>query len=532
MKKLIKIWNEEYSRLQSAVQIPAWPQYLLLSVIVAVVLIIRVISIDTPAMSWTAWKEIDYLYISQNYLNNGFNFFRPEVSWPAELPHVTEMELPFVPYISALLYKVFGYSIYTARSVTLVAFVLLVIYVFKLTKRELGAFTGLLSAFAAGIIPLYHPYSRYLFTEPSMLAMSVVSLYYLAEWVDYERKRDWFLAVLSLSLTFSLKLESLYILIPIAYIAFRKYKNQYQEYKGVVSLLLVSLIVPILWYSYAYYLETVGAHLFGIFRGHNKSQMFTMLTDIRWYRTMAGRIINGILGGVIGLLLFVIGFGGAALLRRGGLFFAYLISVGIYYILVAEGHIDAPYRQMSMIPAASVYIGLGAQYIAISFLALLAYFIKQIELQDKKRWIVIGLSIIMVGLIPLQKFQLIFPPDEAAHLDRWQIAQKIRNVSDDNSKLIAIGEYSKHVGGYDLSSVLYYYTGLQGWTLTPDEWKLAVVNELREKGATHLVSLLPYGYPYDFVYLPEESNTQFIEQMRENFPVLEENQDQIVFDLR
>jgi hypothetical protein len=532
MKKIIANWKETSKHFQTATQIPDRLQYITLALILAVIAIVRILMINTPSLTWTAWKEIDYLYISQNFLQNGFNFFQPEVSWPAEPPHVTEMELPLVPYMTAMLYAVFGVQEYSARAVTLIAFILMIIYVFRLAKRELGALVGLLAALAAGIIPLYHPFGRFLFTEPMMIAMSVVSLYYTAEWVDYERRRDWFLAWLSISLTFSLKLESLYLLLPIGWIAYRKYRFHFRNYLRFASLILLSLILPILWYAYAYYLESVGAHLFGIFRGHDKSQTLTMLTDLRWYRTMAGRVINGILGGLYGLLLFGLGLTGALIFRKAGLFFAYLIAIGIYFILVAEGNVDAPYRQMSMIPVASVFIGLGAQYIVIAILSLLRTIGRSIEIQKRHQIMLLVASLIIVSLLPVQRYDNIIDKDGPVHWDRWELGEEIKKITDKSSKLIVVGEYSKHVGGYDLSPVLYYYTGLQGWSLTPEAWTLDRIQALRERGATHLVFVLPYGYPYDFIYLPEESNESFIQQVRSTYPLLFENQDQLVFDLR
>jgi hypothetical protein len=88
------------------------------------------------------------------------------------------------------------------------------------------------------------------------------------------------------------------------------------------------------------------------------------------------------------------------------------------------------------------------------------------------------------------------------------------------------------VGGYDLSPVLFYYSDLQGWSLTPEKWNAASIEELRVKGATHLVFILPYGYPYDFIYLPEEPVDPFIEEMRAKYPVIYEFQDRLVLDLR
>lgn len=532
MDNISQYWNKANKKFLSTISLSVSGGQIILILITVVILVIRISAINSPSLKWTAWKEIDYLYISQSYLNQGFNFLRPEVGWPAEPPRVTEMELPLVPFLAALLYKVVGYNVYSARLITLIAFLLIIIYTYKLVKRELGEFPAITAALAAGIIPLYNPFNRFLFTEPLMIASSVASLYYLAEWVDNQRRSEWLQAFIMLTLAFSLKIETLYLLLPIFWIAFRKYNFQISRYKDFVLLISLTFIIPLIWYSYAYYLEMTGAHLFGIFRGHDKSQTISMLTDLRWYRTMAGRIINGIAGGIIGSCLFIIGFLSSTWFRKGGLFFAYLAAIIAYFALVAEGQIDAPYRQMTIIPAMSVYIALGTQFIAVSLLAPLD--IPQnlgTGLSQQRMYLLLSCMLI-ISLVPIQKYKSIIAEDGPVHWDRWLIAEEINKIADDESKLVVLGEYSKHVGGYDLGPVLYFYTNLQGWTLTPKDWNLDYIDSLRQKGAHLLVVLLPYGYPYEFIYLPESSPQEFIESMKAKYPIMYENQDQLILNLR
>ena len=532
MDRLRKSWGLAAAQMETVTSLSPKTVRAILSVIVIGIAIFRLMTISTPSLEWTSWKEIDYLTISQNYWENGLNFLQPEVTWPAEPPRVTEMELPLVPYTSALLYQIFGYGPLSARAVTLFASLLLMVYVYKLARREFNPFLGLLAALAAGVLPLYHPFSRLLFTEPLMIAMSVVSIYYLAEWVDNQNRRNWILVVLSLSLTFSLKLETLYLLLPLTWIVFRKYQWKVGQYWRYILLILISLILPVIWYSYAYYLETTGAHLFGIFKGHNKSQFSTLLLDLRWYRTMAGRVINGILGGIYGFGLFAVGLLAMLWRRKGSLFFAYFLAVAIYFGLIAEGQIDAPYRQLPIIPAMSVFVAFGVQTVTISIMAFIDMVRSSPTTSKSISLLTISASFLLVLLIPFQRLDEVLTTDLPAHADRWELAQEIKKTADANSKLVVVGEYSKHVGGYDLSPALFYYSDLQGWSLTADKWNPSYIDELRGKGATHLVFILPYGYPYDFIYLPEVPVEPFIQEMKLNYPVLYENQDQLVLDLR
>jgi hypothetical protein len=303
------------------------------------------------------------------------------------------------------------------------------------------------------------------------------------------------------------------------------------QYWKFVILVIVSLILPVIWYAYAYYLETTGAHLFGIFKGHDKSQFTTLLLDFRWYRTMAGRVINGITGGLYGFGLFGLGFLFLLLNRKGSLVFAYFLAVAIYFGLIAEGQIDAPYRQMPIIPSISIFVAFGVQTLILLLLTFMDIIKRSISSRTASTWTLTA-SFLIVLLIPFQRLDEVLIADSPAHADRWSLAQEIKKTADSNSKLIVVGEYSKHVGGYDLSPVLFYYSNLQGWNLTPEEWTADYIKELRKKGATHLVFILPYGYPYDFIYLPEEPVEPFIQEMRAKYPVLYEYNDQLVLDLR
>ena len=186
---------------------------------------------------------------------------------------------------------------------------------------------------------------------------------------------------------------------------------------------------------------------------------------------------------------------------------------------------DAPYRQLPLIPSAAIFVALGAQALIVALSSVWKFI-------SANRTLLVALPFVLTMFIPVPALNDVFAPDAPAHADRWQFATEIKKYSDENSKLVVLGEYSKHVGGYDLSPVLYYYSGLQGWTLKPEQWSVDYVESLRQKGATHFAVILPYGYPYDFVYLPEASYDAFVAEMRARYPVLYEYQDQLLLDLR
>ncbi len=344
--------------------LPRRAQHVVLALIVLCTLVVRLDRIDAPALDRTQWKEIDYLMISQGYLERGFQFLTPEIGWPAEEPRATAMELPLVPYASALLYAAFGVEPLPARATTLVSFLVLTVYVFLLVRRELGSAAGLLAAAVSAFAGLRHPFGHLQFSEPPMLACSVIAIHHMAQWMDGGRWRDAAVSCAAFSLAVALKLEPLYLGLPLAYLVWRRFGATPAAAGRFTGYVVAALVLPVLWFSHAYHLATSSIDVFGVFGGslgggHDKFQTLTMLTSASWHREMLSRMHSHLLSGWAELLVAVLGAGALVWLRQGGLILVYLATIGLYCAIVAEGHLDAPYRQLAFIPPLSACVAVG-----------------------------------------------------------------------------------------------------------------------------------------------------------------------------
>ena len=531
MKKLFDCWRAALAESLTAQSVSPRLQKILVGLVLLAALVVRVVAMDAPMLDRTNWKEIDYLAVSSNYREHGYNFFRPEITWPAEPPRATAMELPVVPYLASLLYALFGFNVYSARLVTLLSFLVMSVYVFRLTKRELGPLVGLSAMTASLVMPLYHEFGHTLFSDPAMLAASVAALFYFAEWVDRGRRLDWVLAVVSFSLAVALKLEPLYLLLPLLWIACRKNGWKLKRYGGFIAFVACSMLLPLAWYAYAYFLARTSIDVFGVFGGqstaggHNKFQTVKMLSSSAWYRTMYERVAWDILGGRPGLLLCMAGMAAAAILRRGGLFFFYLLAVCVYFALVAEGQLDAPYRQLAIIPALSVFVGFGAVALMTLPSALrMTLEAKPLAARRRRAQLVLAASLVLLVVSAVRQRNVIFrDPTVPAEPVRWALAEVIRRNAAPGSLLVTAGEYSIHVGGNDLSPLIYYYSGLQGWTLERPGWTKERVEELVQKGATHFVAT-------DMQREPDAD--PFLRELKSRYKILYEDQRGLILDLR
>ena len=501
-------------------------QAILLGLILASCFAVRLWTIGAPAVDRTAWKEIDYIYISQNYWKHGFQFLYPEIGWPAEPPRYTAMELPLAPYLAACLYAVRGFDAFSVRFVPLVAYLITTFYVFLLARREVGAPVGLLAALVAAVLPLHHYFGRFLQSEPLVLATSVMCLYHFVRWHDTGGRRHWLTAWAGFSLAISLKLTPLYLVLPLAHAAVRHDGRSAKAACSVAIFVGASLLLPLAWYGWAHHLAHAYLDIFGIFGGkaggHDKFQTFTMLSSLDWHYTIAARVYR-LLGGTAGVALALIGMITAARARIGGLFWSYLAAIVLYTIIVAEGHLDAPYRQLTLVPPTSVFLAIGAVRIASWLAAMVRGLWPHTHPNSVWPGSLFLPAACLILIIPVVHYPRIFrAPQKPCHRGEWQFAQTIRRQCNPGSKLITVGEYTIHKGGNDLSPVLYYYAGLPGWTLQRGQWDTGLVEELIRRGATHLAA----------THLGREPEAlPFIEEMGSTYRVLYERKGRLLIQL-
>ena len=519
MSEYLSRWKKLFLELLAGDSVPVRLQTIALCLILLLCLAVRIAHIDAPALDRTTWKEIDYIEITSNYMKNGFDFAKPEINWPAEPPRTTAMELPLVPYLTALVCSIAGFHAFSVRLITLLSFLVITVYTYRLARLDLGPLVALIAAFAASVFPLAHYHGNMLFSEPAMIALSVMAIFHFRQWSHSGSRREWILSALFFALAVALKLEPLYLLLPLAYIAYGRYGTHLPSYRFFAVFVVCSLSIAAVWFSHAYHIAQTSLDVYGIFGGleggHDKFQTLGMLSDPEWYRIMAHRIAG--MAGKTGVLLLMAGVAVTVLLRIDYVFFFYLLAVGAYFLIVAEGNIDGPYRQMVIIPPLSVFAALGALAVSVTLCATLAHMRGTGNSSGYKIGSIL-IACVLVAMIVADKRDAIFGRDPflPASPDQWIMAKELRKYAGEGDKIITLGAYSIHKGGNDLSPVFYYYAGLQGWSLQKGQWNMETAKALMNKGARYLVA-------HEMIREPESA--PFMEEVRKISRVLYEDEE-------
>jgi hypothetical protein len=472
----------EHGRGERTTQLLAWSparatRRTLTAATAGAVLVARLALIRGPGVDRSQWKEIDFITVARSF-QHGAPFWRPSVEWPAVPPRFTAMEFPLVPYVTSFLFRLGGVNALTVRLLPALGAVVLAIYVYRLVARELGAAVGLVAGPVAAILATIHPFGRYLNTETVAVPLTVVALFHLAQWLDGGRRRDAIVGFVALALVVALKLELLFVGLPCVYLVGRARRRQPARARRAVAFGLVALVPAAAWYTWAYHLETTGVHHFSIFKGHDKLQTTTELRSGAWWNTMARAFVHNGMAGVVGLALAVAGAIVVVRLRRGGLFVAWAIGFALFVVIVAEGNLDGPYRQLSAVPLFATAISLGILAVAAGV----------------ARWVPVGVTAAVLALtfpLPvagavLHKATAVSEPE---YPDRWALGRRLLALSEPGDTVVFVGEFDARVGGNDLSPIVSYYSHRQGWILEPGQFTLARVESDRRAGADWFVAL-------------------------------------------
>src|SRR5262245_48409197 len=61
--------------------------------------------LDSPVFGW---RPADMASIALGFLRNGFHLLYPQIFWGGDGPGYVETEFPLIPFLTAILFKVFG----------------------------------------------------------------------------------------------------------------------------------------------------------------------------------------------------------------------------------------------------------------------------------------------------------------------------------------------------------------------------------------------------------------------------------------
>jgi Dolichyl-phosphate-mannose-protein mannosyltransferase len=438
-------------------------------------------SVQLGADLWEkhSWRQADIAMISSNFYRNGFDILHPQVNWAGNMPGFVGTEFPLVPFLTALLYLIFGEHLILGRLVSIGFFILSIPLFYLLVRKYFGQQTAWLALFFYVASPLSVFYTRNLMPESAMLCFAIGALYFFSSWMDDDKNSNFLLAILFTALALLVKIPMGVTGVPLGYLAFTKHKWSMFRQKKLWIFGFAVITPSVVWYQHAFSLaaNNYPFHMFGerlwIWDGGGEA-FFHLRVYLKVIMNTTMLLLTP-----LGLLMAV---GGVIVASRkqpaSYLFHWWALGLLVYLIVGLDGHYRHEYYQLPFVPVAATFAGVFGTYL--------------MGLLDKKtpayyKRIAAGALVVLI-LVPcfeLLSLKYYSQPEQLLYHAGRSVDARIEK----NALIVA----------WDGDNpLLIYASNRHGWHFEPSkdlQETIAYVEELRTKGAGYFVApLAPISY--------------------------------------
>jgi hypothetical protein len=329
----------------------------------------RLIHLDSTVIGWHSWRQADTAAMARNFHETGEGIFYPRADWGGG--GYVETEFQLYTYTVSLLYSVFGVHEAIGRLVSVIMSLLAILGLYLLTRRFHDERTALIAATIYAVIPLSLFYGRAFMPEPTLIAAIIWGLFFFDRWRSEGRIIDGVLAWLAVTLAVLLKIPTLYIGLPLFFIAWTN-SGSARRVLLAPSLWLFALglfVITALWYTHAHSLYKLSGNTFGIWTGStDKWGNYSSLLTFKFYNDVFFKSIAERHLTWPGMLVFIYGLTIKRRNRRDWMAEVWLVSVIVYILVVNKGNQVHEYYQLPFIPPAVMVMsrGLGRMWKSIT----------------------------------------------------------------------------------------------------------------------------------------------------------------------
>lgn len=315
-------------------------------------LALRLWGVTNPLLDFHNWRQTLTATIAYNFYSDGMNIFNPT---PNMINSVFHFEFPLYTYLIALLYKVFGFHDFIGRLVAIVFGMGSIWFLYLLGKRYFDKTAALAACGFYAVLPFSVYYSRTFMPESAMIFFSISMVYMFARWLDNQQWDYFFLAVLTATCAFLVKLPTLYMGGPLLFLAWYKFRKKIFFQPQLYLFIFLILLPPALWYSYVARLqsETYGGSNVWL----DMLKNWEILLTLRYWKLIFWtRLVEKMFAFTVFPFL-VLGMRTSIRNKEHYVLHTWFFSVCVYFVIAAEYNFIHEYYQIPIIPAGCLFAG-------------------------------------------------------------------------------------------------------------------------------------------------------------------------------
>ncbi|MBN1383341.1 MAG: glycosyltransferase family 39 protein [Elusimicrobia bacterium] len=327
-------------------------------------IVFHIKGITSPLLDFQSWRQTQTAMVARNYYENGFKFFHPQVDWSGrESNRRAGTEFPVFSFLIALLYKIFGVHDILGRFLAVFISACSAVYLFLLLRKFFEFWSAYIASLIFSAIPIKIYFTRTVQPESLMLFSIIAGFYYFICYLENSNiKIHIILSWIFLVLAPLVKLPSLYILLPVAYLSYHKWDRKFLYRIDIWCFNVLLVLCVWIWYRYA----KSGIGVLPL----EFSGFLAMLKIIGqphfWTRNFLSRFPE-LTTTYAGLIFFAVGFWNIVLKKRQIFFGVWFFSVVIYIIFIGEYGYIHQYTVLHYAPINAAFMGAGVGYLWTRF---------------------------------------------------------------------------------------------------------------------------------------------------------------------
>jgi 4-amino-4-deoxy-L-arabinose transferase-like glycosyltransferase len=440
----------------------------------------RLLWIHQPYIDHWSWRQSDVAAIARNFSEGGFRFGYPQIDWAGDAAGYVGTEFPILPFLAAICYKFAGIHEWIGRSESVIFFAISLPFFFLLVRELFGSAAAIWATLFFSFAPLNVFAGRSFMPDVPSLSLALIGLYFFLRWIDNGKSTPFFLAAIATSLSILIKLTTIVIAAPLAYIAlWALCQHRHTSVPGkrgakraplelwLALFAVITLLPSALWYWHAYQIAEnfYPNHFFG---GEG-----VRIEGFRWYCNIAWRTATSGLTPILSIMA-LIGLFIAPRSKYSALFHWWLTGMILYIVVVGYGN-RHPWYQLPLVPIAAAFAGAACAFIGSKI--------------SSSRVAVVTFSILLTSSFAVLAYLCARPIYEASALQLRDAGLEIKKITARDALIVA---------GDTGDPTILYYAERKGWhfpekngiyddNVTNSQQLIVDFEQLRRRGATHLV---------------------------------------------
>src|SRR4029077_8678387 len=178
----------------------------------------RRVFINQPDVDYWSWRQSDVAAIARIFFEYGFRFGYPQIDWAGGSSGYVGTEFPILPFLAAICYKFAGIHEWIGRSQSVIFFAISLPFFFLLAREIFGSTPAIWATFFYAFAPLNIFAGRSFMPDVPSLSLGIIGLYFFLNWLRDRKTAQFYLAGIAISLSILIKVTSIVIAAPMAYI--------------------------------------------------------------------------------------------------------------------------------------------------------------------------------------------------------------------------------------------------------------------------------------------------------------------------